>query len=166
MLSVNLFSQQKTNNLKSNISFKNNINANSVPVLSQPKQDVFVSNSMKAASKVAFGNNLSSKIIKLTDDNFNKIVKSCKNIIVDFHSPGCGPCRAQRPILEDLAKDIGNKVTIATLDVSENAITPAKYNIRSIPHFLFFEDGEVKARTVGLQSKAQLKKIIDKNFNL
>ena len=84
-------------------------------------------------------------------------------VLVDFWAPWCVPCQMMGPILDDLVKEIGDKVKIAKLDV-ENPSHQAlamKYQISSIPSLKIFKDGEVVKELLGLRSKDQLKKELE-----
>ena len=98
---------------------------------------------------------MSDKIKNTTDAQFANDVKS-GIVLVDFWAPWCGPCRAQGPILEALAEDIGDTVAILKLNVDENPATAAKFGVRSIPTLILLKDGSVNEQFVGLQRKEQL----------
>jgi thioredoxin 1 len=89
--------------------------------------------------------------------NFNDIINSDKPVLIDFFADWCGPCKAMAPILQDLKSDIGETGTIVKIDVDKNQQIAGAYNVRSIPAFMVFQNGEVKWQAVGMQTKQQLK---------
>lgn len=107
-------------------------------------------------------NNMSDKIVYLSDDSFeNDVLKSDLPILVDFWAEWCGPCKMIAPILNDVAEEYAGKLTVAKLNVDQNNVSPAKYGVRGIPTLLMFKGGELVATKVGALSKTQLKEFID-----
>lgn len=98
--------------------------------------------------------------IKLTSDNLDEEIKRGVTV-VDFWAPWCAPCRVIAPIIEELAKDYRDRVTIAKVNTDEEQDIASKYQIRSLPTILFFRDGEVIDIMVGRQSKEDFVEKID-----
>ncbi len=95
--------------------------------------------------------------IELTDANFEEIViNSDKPVLVDLWAEWCGPCRMVGPIVEELGHDYEGKAVIGKLDVDSNPSTTAKYGIRNIPTILFFKNGAVVDKHVGVSPKSVL----------
>ena len=93
--------------------------------------------------------------LELNDQTFDDAVKS-GTVLVDFWAPWCGPCRMQGPILDEVAQTIGDKATIAKVNVDEAQQVAAKFGVRSIPTLIIFKDGEATQTLVGLQQAAAL----------
>lgn len=104
-------------------------------------------------------------IVHTTDATFDRdVLKSEKPVLLDFWAEWCGPCKMIAPILDDIAKEYGDRVTIAKLNIDENPGTPPKYGIRGIPTLILFKNGTVEAQKVGAVSKSQLAAFLDSNL--
>jgi len=103
-----------------------------------------------------------SKPIAIDDSNFDQIVLQSKTpVLVDFWAPWCRPCIMAAPVLEDLAEEYSGRVTIAKLNVDENARTAVKYGIMAIPNLIIFKNGQPASQIVGYKPKAELKRDLD-----
>lgn len=95
--------------------------------------------------------------LELNDANFEEIVlKSDKPVLVDLWAEWCGPCRMVGPIVEELSHEYEGKAIIGKLDVDGNPGITARYGIRNIPTILFFKNGEVVDKHVGVSPKSIL----------
>jgi thioredoxin 1 len=92
------------------------------------------------------------------DDNFGiDVLGSDKPVLVDFWAEWCGPCKMIGPALEEISEELGEKVTIAKLNIDDHPDTPAKYGVRGIPTMILFKNGQPVETKVGAAPKAQLK---------
>ena len=108
---------------------------------------------------------MSDQILQLTDDSFEEdVIKASNPVLVDYWAEWCGPCKMIAPILEEIASEYGDKITVAKLNIDDNPQTPPKYGIRGIPTLMLFKDGNVEATKVGALSKSQLTAFIDSNI--
>jgi len=93
----------------------------------------------------------------VNDSNFEEVViKGEKPSVVDFWAPWCGPCRMLAPIVDELSEKFEGKVNILKCNVDESADAPAEYGVRNIPTLLFFKNGEMVDRLVGLVSQSEI----------
>ena len=103
-----------------------------------------------------------NKPITIDDSNFDQIVLQADiPVLVDFWAPWCRPCLMAAPVLEELAEEYSGKITIAKLNVDQNAKTAAKYGIKAIPTMLLFKKGEPVSNIVGYKPKTELKRSLD-----
>ncbi len=91
---------------------------------------------------------------------FQEIVNSDKPVLVDFAAEWCGPCKMMKPILKDLKNQMGDDITIITVDVDRNQAAAAQYNIRSVPTLMIFKKGESLWRQSGVLQAGQLQSIL------
>jgi thioredoxin 1 len=105
-----------------------------------------------------------AKIIQEIDDgSFDaEVLQSEKPVLVDFWAPWCGPCRAIAPLVEELASSYGDKVKFTKCNVDDNPATPVKYGIKSIPTLIFFKEGKVVDKIIGMVAKSKLEEMIGK----
>jgi len=104
-------------------------------------------------------------IIHVTDESFeNDVLKASGTILVDFWAPWCGPCKQIAPILDEIARELQGKITVAKINIDDNPNTPGKYGVRGIPTLMLFRDGNVQGTKVGAVSKAKLLAFIQEHL--
>ncbi len=95
----------------------------------------------------------------VTDDTFAvDVLKNDKTVLVDFWAEWCGPCRAVAPILEEIATEHADELTIVKVNVDENPRVAASYGIVSIPTLSVFQGGELVKQIIGAKPKVALLK--------
>lgn len=109
---------------------------------------------------------MAGSTIEISDENFEStVLRSTTPVLVDFWAPWCGPCVSISPMLESLAQDFKGKVTIAKMNVDENANIPASFGVRSIPYLALFNKGELVDSVVGIIPKGDLINMFNKVLN-
>ena len=97
---------------------------------------------------------MSGAVQEVDTKGFEQIVgTSTVPVVVDFWAPWCGPCRMVAPVLEKIAADHGEKVSVLKVNVDENQELAAKFGIMSIPTVMMFQGGEQKAMLIGARSQ-------------
>ena len=108
---------------------------------------------------------MSTDILNVTDSTFeDEVLRSEQPIVLDFWAEWCGPCKNIAPILDELADEYQNKLTVAKINIDENQKIPASYGVRGIPTLILFKGGEVIATNVGQATKSQLEAFFEANI--
>ena len=95
--------------------------------------------------------------VQVTDQSFEKdVLQADRPVLVDFWAEWCGPCKQIAPALEQIAAELGEKVTVAKLNIEESPTTPSRYGVRGIPTMMLFKDGQMTAMKVGAMPKQKI----------
>jgi len=104
-------------------------------------------------------------IINTTDENFeNDVLKNKKPVLVDFWATWCTPCLQLSPILQEIAKEMEDKIVVVKHDIDNFPNQPTRYGVRGIPTMLLFKDGELKSTKVGSTTKSNIISFINENI--
>ncbi len=106
-----------------------------------------------------------SKPIKITDENFDKLIQEHENVVVDFWATWCGPCKMMEPVYEELAREYDN-VLFGKVNTENNPQTTSKFGIQAIPAFIFIKNGQPVNQINGAVQKDQMKDKIEEVFDL
>ena len=109
------------------------------------------------------GTPLDAAPFPVTDASFAaEVERSPLPVLVDAWAPWCGPCRMIAPAIDELARELSGRVRFGKLNVDENPLTAARYDLRSIPTLLVFDGGREVDRIVGLQPKAEIARRLER----
>jgi thioredoxin 1 len=98
-----------------------------------------------------------SSVLVLSDATFSQeLAQSNRPVLVDFWAPWCGPCQMLGPVLEELAQEFSETVTIAKVNIDDNPKTPSQFGVRSIPTLVLFHQEKVLATMTGVRSRGDL----------
>lgn len=91
------------------------------------------------------------------DVNFEQeVLQADQPVLVDFWAEWCGPCKVMAPVVDEIAKELDDRMKIVKVNIDESPNAPTKYNVRGIPTFMIFKGGQVVDTRVGGMSKTQL----------
>ena len=92
-----------------------------------------------------------------TDDNFEKeVLQSSIPVMIDFYAGWCGPCKMMSPVVEQLAQEYEGRIKIGQVNVDDYPSLASRYNVMSIPNFVFIKDGQLADQAIGGMPKASL----------
>lgn len=103
--------------------------------------------------------------LQFTDQTAREAIESGNVVVIDFWATWCGPCIKLGPVVEELAEKYPD-VTIGKLNIDENDEIAGEHRVRNIPTVLFFKDGELKERSVGLVKYSDLEDKLNKVISL
>ena len=92
---------------------------------------------------------------------FEKLIASEKPVMIDFYADWCGPCKIVAPLLTEIKAELGDKIRVIKIDVDKNQGISQQLEVRSIPTLMIYQNGELKWRTQGAQTKALMKKKLE-----
>ena len=100
--------------------------------------------------------------LEITSNNFEELVlKNDKPVLIDFWAEWCGPCRMVAPVIDELSNDYEGKAIVGKVNVDNEQEISSRFGIRNIPTILFFKNGEVVDKNVGLSPKKDLAQKLD-----
>ncbi|SNS36576.1 thioredoxin [Belliella buryatensis] len=96
---------------------------------------------------------------------FNELISGDQPVLVDFFATWCGPCQMMQPILQDTAKQVGEKVKIIKVDVDKNPLAASNFQVRGVPTLILFQKGKILWRQSGVVPTHQLVNVINQNLS-
>ena len=104
----------------------------------------------------------SSNVLMITDDTFeDEVIQSDQPVLVDFWAEWCMPCKMLAPTIDELADEYAGRAKVGKVDTDENRDVAVKFGISAIPTVMVFANGELVKRMVGMQTKKDLKNVLD-----
>lgn len=94
-------------------------------------------------------------------EKFDELIQSPVPVLVDFFAEWCGPCKAMKPVLEEVKAKIGEGARIVKIDVDRHEQLAARFKIQAVPTFVLFNKGEVVWRHSGMINASELTGVIE-----
>jgi thioredoxin 1 len=96
--------------------------------------------------------------------NFDSLINGEKPVLVDFYADWCTPCKAQAPILQEVASEMNGRVRIIKIDVDRNQAIASRFNIRGVPTLMLFKKGRMIWNQPGVSDRRKLIEVISRNL--
>ena len=101
-----------------------------------------------------------SEISNLNKETFTEATTAANTVVIDFWAPWCGPCKALAPVLEEVATEVGEAVSIYKVNIDENGALAQEHGVQSIPTLLVYKGGNLSETVVGFKTKEELVRIV------
>ena len=98
---------------------------------------------------------------EINETNIDEIIASGNPVVIDFWAEWCGPCRMITPVVEEVAEEFKTKAVVGKVNVDDNPQVTMQFGIKNIPTLLFFKNGQLADKHVGVIRKPDLVKKIN-----
>ena len=100
-------------------------------------------------------------VVTITNDNFEKEVLACDiPVLLDFWAEWCGPCKMMSPVVDELADELEGRVKVGKVNVDDERELALQFGVSSIPTVMVFQNGEIKATSVGYRPKEEIEQLL------
>lgn len=96
---------------------------------------------------------------------FDELIQDETPVLVDFYADWCAPCRMMPPILQELKKNMGDKLTIVKIDTDRNPDLAIRYQVRGIPNLVLLYKGKVIWQQAGVVPMPTLQRLIEQKLD-
>ena len=100
-------------------------------------------------------------VLSLNEKKFEEVIKTDKPVLIDFWASWCGPCRMMSPVIDEISEEMGEKVKVCKINIDEEKNLAVKFNVMSIPTFIVLKEGKEVGRSIGVQDKSEIMKMIN-----
>ena len=105
--------------------------------------------------------NMNMNELTLTKENFEEeVLRGDLPVLVDFWATWCGPCRMLAPVIEEIANEYEGKVKVGKVNVDDERELALQFGVNSIPTVMVFQNGEIKATSVGYRPKEEIEQLL------
>ena len=95
-------------------------------------------------------------VIHVSNENYDRTIKTEKTVLLDFYADWCGPCKMMSPVIEKIAEEVGDNVVVGKVNVDDEQQLADVYGIMSIPTIMVIRNGEIAKKFVGITSKDEI----------
>ena len=95
---------------------------------------------------------------------FQEIIKGEKPVLVDFHADWCAPCKIMNPVLKNIKSKLGKDLVILKINIDNNPAVAEKFQVKGVPTFILFRNGEIKWRQSGIIEENKFIELIQKEL--
>ena len=100
-------------------------------------------------------------VVTIDKDNFQtEVLNEEKTVLLDFWASWCGPCKMMSPVVDEIAEEFGETIKVCKVNIDEERNLAAKYNVMSIPTFIALKNGKAVGRTIGVQEKEEITRML------
>lgn len=108
---------------------------------------------------------MTEKIINISStEEFDNLIKKSRYVLTQFYADWCAPCRMISPVIERVADQYSDKVTVAKVNIDEQQELAIRYGIQTIPTIIFFKEGRFASKEIGVKPMSSFTRMIDSNI--